>query len=277
MLSLAAVAVLHGCDDDEDNSPKVPSAVKTTFEQMYPNATNVRWRGIKDYIVAEFRDNGAETDAWFGESGKWYMSEIDVTYESLPTDVKTAFQASDFASWSVDDVEKLLRNEMATLYVLEVEKGSEDYNLFYSENGVLVKSELDRYDSDYHYDVIPQEMPVAISDFIKLKYPTARIAEVLREKHEGYSYEIVLLDGKTLRRAYFDSTNAWIGTETPVAVADIPAAVMQTLQGTPYGAWDIESSALWVNDTREWYRFEMGDPQSDRIERVEILTDGTLA
>lgn len=277
MLSLAAVAVLHGCDDDDDNSPKVPSAVKTTFEQMYPNATGVRWRGIKDYIVAEFRDNGTDTDAWFGKSGKWYMSEIDATYESLPADVQTAFKASDFASWSVDDVEKLLRSDMVTLYVLEVEKDSEDYNLFYSEDGVLVKSELDRYDSDYHFDVIPQEMPAAIGDFIKLKYPTARIAEVLREKHEGYSYEIVILDGKTLRRAYFDSTNAWIGTETPVAVADIPEAVMQTLRGTAYGAWDIDSSALWVNDTREWYRFEMGDPQSDRVERVEILTDGTLA
>lgn len=277
MLSLAAAAVLHGCNDDDDNSPKVPSAVKTTFEQMFPDATDVRWRGIREYIVAEFRDNGAQTDAWFGKSGKWYMSEIDVTYESLPAEVRTAFEAGDYASWSIDDVEKLLRSDMATLYVLEVEKGSEEYNLFYAENGVLVKSAPDRYGSDFHYDVIPQQMPAAVADFIKLKYPTAQIAEVLREKHAGYDYVVVILDGTTLSRAYFDAGNAWIGTETAVAVADIPAAVMQTLQGTAYGAWDIESSALWVNSEREWYRFEMGDPQSDRVERVEILTDGTLA
>lgn len=44
MLALACAGSAAGCSDD-DNSAKVPSAVRSAFDRMYPAATHVSWKG----------------------------------------------------------------------------------------------------------------------------------------------------------------------------------------------------------------------------------------
>ena len=77
--------------------------------------------------------------AWFDAAGKWYMTEEDISYAELPRAVRTAYEAGDYAAWHVDDVDKLLRNGQETVYVLEVEQRDAEYELVYSEDGVLLR------------------------------------------------------------------------------------------------------------------------------------------
>lgn len=87
------------------------------------------WNGsLKgDYAVVDFNWDGGEHSAWFNPlSAAWYMTETDVRYENLPEPILTAHKASKYADWRVDDVDKLTREGMETLYVIEVEKGESE-------------------------------------------------------------------------------------------------------------------------------------------------------
>ena len=44
---------------------------------------------------------------------------------------------------------------METIYVIEVEQGKQEVDLYYSPEGVLTRTEVDN-DSDYYEDFIPQ-------------------------------------------------------------------------------------------------------------------------
>lgn len=275
ILSLALAVAFVGCDDDDDNRAKVPSAVKNAFNQMFPGATNVGWSNRNHYSIADFKHDGKDSEAWFDREGVWYMTETDITYAELPEQVRSAFEAGDYASWHVDDVEKIERRQSETLYALDVESGAEEYELFYTADGVLVRAVPDKDNDDRHDGWLPQNLPQAITDFLGMKYPNARIVDV--ESERGM-IEVEIIDGRTLRDVFFSAAdNAWVGTETEITVGEVPAAVMQTLQASEYGAWDIDDVDHWdTHDRGEWYRFSMEDPNSDREVEVDILADGTM-
>lgn len=173
VMGLVSLGVMAGCDDDS-KSVKVPAAVQAAFGEMFPAASHVEWEDKGGYMVADFRSAGTVMQAWFDAAGKWYMTEEDISYAELPRAVRTAYEAGDYAAWHVDDVDKLLRNGQETVYVLEVERAEQEFDLYYSEDGVLLREVPDRDGNDDHGDMLPQELSKAISDFIARKYPGAR-------------------------------------------------------------------------------------------------------
>lgn len=181
VMGLVSLGVMAGCDDDS-KSVKVPAAVQAAFGEMFPAASHVEWEDKGGYMVADFRSAGTVMQAWFDAAGKWYMTEEDISYAELPRAVRTAYEAGDYAAWHVDDVDKLLRNGQETVYVLEVERAEQEFDLYYSEDGVLLREVPDRDGNDDHGDMLPQELSKAISDFIARKYPGARIVDAEREK-----------------------------------------------------------------------------------------------
>lgn len=199
MLALASLGAMTGCDDDDD-SVKVPAAVQDTFGRMFPGAGHVEWAGKQGYLVAEFREGGTDMQAWFDAAGKWYMTEEDVPYALLPQAVRTAFESGEYAAWHVDDADKLTREGLETVYVLEVEQRDAEYELVYSEDGVLLRAVPDADGDRDHGDMLPQELPQAVKDFIGRKYPGARIVDAEREKG---GLEVEIIDGRTPREVYF--------------------------------------------------------------------------
>lgn len=185
VMGLVSLGAMAGCDDDS-KSVKVPAAVQAAFGEMFPAASHVEWEDKGGYMVADFRSAGTVMQAWFDAAGKWYMTEEDISYAELPRAVRTAYEAGDYAAWHVDDVDKLLRNGQETVYVLEVERAEQEFDLYYSEDGVLLREVPDRDGNDDHGDMLPQELSKAISDFIARKYPGARIIDAEREKGNRY-------------------------------------------------------------------------------------------
>ena len=128
---------------------------EAALKAKYPAATNVVWQTKQGYVVADFSlaearaAGAAELSAWFDNGGAWYMTETDIPFAALPEAVQTAFNGSEYAAapWQVDDVDKLEREGVETIYVVEVEKrengNKTEVDLYYAPDGVLVKKIAD--------------------------------------------------------------------------------------------------------------------------------------
>ena len=206
MLALASLGAMTGCDDDDD-SVKVPAAVQDTFGRMFPGAGHVEWAGKQGYLVAEFREGGTDMQAWFDAAGKWYMTEEDVPYALLPQAVRTAFESGEYAAWHVDDADKLTREGLETVYVLEVEQRDAEYELVYSEDGVLLRAVPDADGDRDHGDMLPQELPQAVKDFIDGNIPAPALS--MRSVRKAVSKSKL---STAVRRARFISAPATLGS-----------------------------------------------------------------
>lgn len=256
VMGLVSLGVMAGCDDDS-KSVKVPAAVQAAFGEMFPAASHVEWEDKGGYMVADFRSAGTVMQAWFDAAGKWYMTEEDISYAELPRAVRTAYEAGDYAAWHVDDVDKLLRNGQETVYVLEVERAEQEFDLYYSEDGVLLREVPDRDGNDDHGDMLPQELSKAISDFIARKYPGARIVDAEREK--GNTEVDIIFAGKALE-VCFGTGDAWLWTKTGVRLSEVPDVVRRTLQSSQYGTWGIDDVDLYESPRPRVVRHRGGRP-----------------
>ena len=141
-----SVVVLSACDTDDDlPSSKVPETVKSAFDAKFPAVARVEWEKKSVYYVAEFYENGVEMQAWFDTDAVWSMTETDLRTDLnvLPGLVQNAFQTGTYADWRVDDIDKYERPS-GIFYLIEIEKtGQSDRDLFYGEDGTLLKDVVD--------------------------------------------------------------------------------------------------------------------------------------
>jgi hypothetical protein len=111
---------------------------------MYADAAYVEWEKKGAYWAADFWHNNREMEAWFTMDGQWYQTESDLAFSELPEMVRTAFQSGDFKDWRVDDVDMFEHRDNGTFYVLDIERGNQDYHLLYSPDGALMQAVEDR-------------------------------------------------------------------------------------------------------------------------------------
>lgn len=148
-LALAAITLLTaaslaacGNDDDTDLQPSaVPSAVSTVFLAQYPTATNVEWEAQGKYYKADFNLKGGlvDVDAWYTQAGQWAMTQFDYGKNLLylPNQVSAAFAKSQYANWTVDDIDEYkYPSASRNVFVIEVEAyGQPDTDLYFQLNG----------------------------------------------------------------------------------------------------------------------------------------------
>ena len=152
ILALCGAMTLQSCSDDNDTT-NVPESIQNAFQTKYPAATGEEWEAKSGYYVAEFWTGGKEVDAWFTTAAEWCMTETDLGKDktSLPSEVKTAFESSEYAAWTVEDIDKYERTDK-TFYLIEVETvGKPDHKLYYATDGTLLKS-VDDAEND---DILP--------------------------------------------------------------------------------------------------------------------------
>ncbi len=286
LMLLACLFVAVGCDKQDFDSPveiPVSDKAKMALENMYPEATNITWSQKGEYAVANFslpasrvKDDNNLT-AWFDNGGRWYMTETDILFSELPEAVQADFNASEYNSnsWQLEEVDKLEREGVETIFVIEVEKKEngveQEVDLYYSSDGVLVKKVVDA-DKDYDYeDYIPSKPIEAIDEYIRVNYPNARIVEIDNEK--GMT-EVEIIDGRTPRELLFDGT-VWVYTKTEVRKADLPATIVQALEASPYATYRIDDIDYYQTPDKEFYRFDLESAQGDV--KIDIALDGTLS
>lgn len=210
------------CDDD-DNNYTPDGKIQEAFINKYPNAQRVEWEKKYDHYVADFYLDGIEREAWINSQGEWVMTESDIRFNDLPEAIQTAFQASEYKTWKVDDVDLLERVEMDPVYVIEVEQGKQEFDLYYAEDGTLIKAVEDTDNDDEHR---PTSIPEALKTVIDTRYPGAVILDMDTEKG---IIEIDIRHENISKEVHFNSQNEWLYTSWDVKRADVPAAVLNAI------------------------------------------------
>ena len=293
MLLTGAFVLMTSCNDNNDPHSNlvpenIPEEVILEFNAKYPNATHVTWSTKDTYAVANFylastRADGHEPNntAWFSMSGRWSMTETEISYQQLPEAVKAAFEASPYASWRMDnEVDKLQRTDNnETLYIIEVSRKEgnveTEADLYYTEEGILVKEIIDaETDNDYH-EYLPQQPEGNIQSWLNQNFPNARLVDYDRE-HNGTEVEIIA-DGLK-HEILFDNQQQWVYTQTEYNRRDltqIPADILNHLRTSLYYTNDNAIDDVEKYTTRDngtYYRFELETAYDDD---VKVYVDET--
>ena len=289
MLSAAALLFAAGCQKSPSgHEAGVPEAVVASFNEMYPGATDVNWSSKHSYWVADFDGSIASkaassqsagvNSAWYDSTGKWYMTELNGALDQLPEAVKAAFAASEYASWRVDDIDRIMREGMPIVYVIEVE-GTKDgvqmeIDLYYAEDGVLVKEVVDEADGYDYWDYIPSRPASSVEDAVASLYPGAKIVDV--EEDEG-AVEVEIIDAERIfRELYFSRSLEWLMTKTEVRYNDLPAAVKNAFETSQYSSYMVDDIDSYIKaGGEEYYILELESRNGDV--KLKITPDGTVS
>ena len=277
MMLTCMTLIAASCQDDNTATPDgtVDKASKEeTLYKLYPDASNITWSVKGNYAVADFSADTSRYTAWLDNAGNWYMTESDMLFEQLPQAVKEAFNSSEYATWKVDDVDKIFREGAETVYVIEAESMQNgvktEIDLYYSEDGVLVKSVIDADDDDYS-DFIPAPSAGSIEEFIAAKYPAARIVDI---DNENGMTEVEILDGRVCRELLFNTSNEWVHTKTEITLADVPTQVMEAFKASSYANYYIDDIDYYETPTGNYYRFDLKSATGDV--KINIGADGKM-
>ena len=156
--AIGSLMALAGCEKTGHIPFNISAEAQQAFSAKYPSATNVEWENKNGYSVADFRSDNRDRSAWFDSFGSWYMTETEIRFSDLPQAVQNAFNASEYATWRVDDVDMLERQGVETVYVIEAEtyQNGDDtsVDLYYSADGVLVRTVVDGAANNDYIDMI---------------------------------------------------------------------------------------------------------------------------
>lgn len=267
LLALGAIS-LQSCDNDDDiDNSNVPENIRTTFSENYPDTRNLKWEtenvSQQQYYKAEFnnkKENGYKTSAWYAADGTWRMTEIEMPYNAIPAAIKTAFEGSQYATWKKDnEVDKVERAGAETVYIIEVESAADvDVDLYYSENGILIKAVIDQPGNATGDGSLLPDAPAGVTsvvtEFIKEKYPNARIVEI--DVEHGLT-EVDIIDDNKGKEVLFDSNNEWISTSWDVPVMQLPAVIKEAIAASQYSTYLIDDAEYVEAPQGDYYLIEL--------------------
>lgn len=270
LLALCTLFLGTACDDDNDDNRYTPDAVITkAFTEKYPDAQRISWENKHGYEVADFYLGNQDTEAWFDNQGKWILTETEIPLSILPSAIRDDIAAGPYAQWVVkNEVDKIERPDTPTLYIVEVEKGEQEMDLYYTENGALIK-EVPDDDNNNSYQ--PTIVPDAIKNKLAELYPNAVFLEYDVEKQ---GVEVDILDGNIHKEVVFTPEYEWVYTEWEIHTNDVPAVVMQALRASAYAAYEIDDIHVFEKPAGLFYEFEL--EQGDREVKATFDAAGTL-
>lgn len=259
-----SMLAFQGCKDDDNI--KVPSQYEDILHEKYPAATNIRWEREDGYYVANFIMNANSSEAWFDHNYKWYYTETDIAFGQLPESVQKAFNESAYSSWHIDDIDMVERYNLETIYVIEVENGDAEVDLYYIADGSLIKTSTEQNNSYF-----PSEVSAGIKAFIAERYPQARIIEI---EYEHNAVEVEIVDGAVKRELLFSNAEEWIYTKTEIRKSEVPAEILSVLNASDYASWYIDDIDFYETPDGDYYLFDL--ESGNREAKIAIYTDGTL-
>ena len=207
------------------------------------------------------------------------MTETDIVYDDLPASVKQRFEAlTQYEGWKRDDVDMLERKGMEKVYVIEIEKGKEELDLFFDVNGNLLKEVADKDDDSFNY--LPSKLPDAVARLLNEKYVGYKLLEGEVDPVSKLLEVDVLLQSAKLE-VCFDVTAsyAWVSTSQDVLYKSLPDVVKTTAQNTvkEHAGYELddEEAEKVVTPTGTYYIVELEMDGKPDVQ-VEIKEDGTL-
>ena len=131
---IASIAIISACSF----AGTPPAAVKKTFVQKFPTATNVHWGKENDKEwEAEFKQNGVKLSANFTNAGEWVETEKEITYSELPKPVTEAIKKQ-FPNWKITEMDKTETAKFGTIYEADLKSGKQKKAVAFKDDGTTV-------------------------------------------------------------------------------------------------------------------------------------------
>lgn len=265
-LAMCGMLAFTSCDDD-DNNYLPDQTITKAFDEKYPDAGKVEWETKGGYEVAEFHVSGNETEAWFDNKGNWVMTKTEINFGLLPEAVRKSLNSGEYKDWKPTDFDKLERSNAATVYVIEVEQGEQEFDLYYTEDGILLKAVPDDDNDNFQPTVVPQ----AITDAINEMYPGATILEFDSEKT---GFEVDILHNNIYKDVYFNTGNEWLYTEWDIKEVNLPAIIMNAYKASDYKDYRIDDIDVIENPAGISYVLEL-EKGNDEV-KMTISSEGKI-
>lgn len=265
-LAMCGMLAFTSCDDD-DNNYLPDQTITKAFDEKYPDAGKVEWETKGGYEVAEFHVSGNETEAWFDNKGNWVMTKTEINFGLLPEAVRKSLNSGEYKDWKPTDFDKLERSNAATVYVIEVEQGEQEFDLYYTEDGILLKAVPDDDNDNFQPTIVPQ----AITDAINEMYPGATVLEFDSEKT---GFEVDILHNNIYKDVYFNTGNEWLYTEWDIKEVNLPAIIMNAYKASDYKDYRIDDIDVIENPAGISYVLEL-EKGNDEV-KMTISAEGKI-
>lgn len=127
---------------------KVPAAVKEAFVKKHPLVKGAVWEleNGSEY-EAEFKENGKGVSVVFNKEGKWLSTGREISVSLLPKAVSDAVK-KEFPGYKIDEAEKVETAQRKVMYEIEIQKGSDEWDVLLSSDGKIVKKEKEEDGDD---------------------------------------------------------------------------------------------------------------------------------
>ncbi len=117
---------------------EVPSLILNNFKKKFPKAKDIEWEYKKNNYNVEFEIGlFSEFEAWYDKSGKLIKYSEEISERKLPKIIQKNIKKN-YTTYKIDDIEKVTENKQV-IYHIELEKGNDEIDLKYLENGKLIK------------------------------------------------------------------------------------------------------------------------------------------
>jgi len=152
IILIAAMWIISYSSMAQKGTEGVPQAVLTAFSAKYPQAQLKKWKTNHNMYTARFVMDNKKYEALYSGDGSWVNTVRNIRHSAnLPDQVRLYLKKSSYASWHIDNMERL-RTPSQNLYQVEVDNASgnrilyedavsfEDKMLCFNDNGKLIKT-----------------------------------------------------------------------------------------------------------------------------------------
>lgn len=133
LIFMMIATIISACAQKVDKS-SIPTVVKTTFAQLHPDVSKVKWEKEDAVFEASFKVERAEQSIVFDADGKVIETETEIAITELPSKVK-AYIVEKFQGAKIKEAAKITDAKGLVSYEAEV-KGKD---LIFDENGKLLQ------------------------------------------------------------------------------------------------------------------------------------------
>ena len=115
-----------------------PDAITNLIQERYPNATILEIDTDNQYTEVDILDNRIHKEVIFDAQEQWLYTEWEIRQTEVPAIVMNAFNASEYASYRIDDIHCVERTD-GIYYAFDLELGDRDYIATFDAEGNLIK------------------------------------------------------------------------------------------------------------------------------------------
>lgn len=222
-LTIALTAVVATCCsyDNEKASPISESA----FRSLFPECKTVEWSNEPGYEIARFQQGGAYSEAWFDHEG-WIMTAKSESIENLPTPALELLE-TEYGLWETIRVTQLDRKGCASVTVVTVERNKVTYDLYFSDNGILVRKSDETNAKQGMKKYLPATPGKAITGTVKEMYPDAVIYNFT--ENDGV-YTICLATDSNIKTVLLSDSGEWLLTISGIGTNDIDPVIKKAVE-----------------------------------------------